>query len=421
MLARCKWHTYAMMAVLALALILRLDYVLKFEHVPIEYDQLNYTKTAIQLLEKGVYAYLDTEPNTLVTPGFPILLTAFYWMFGYSPLEPTLQIYRVFQCFLALVAVWFIYKIGVRLFRPVTGVIAAMFAAVHPMFVWSTSLILTEVPFLSVFMALIYTQVRIMQDNRLRDHIAMGVLLGIATLIRPNVLPVAVVPYVFLWMTNRKAYIPFIAAGFGAFVLVMMPWWIRNLITFHQFIPIAKGEAGNPFLGGTDPYMRGTIDWATIDKNDQFGEGVRRIRRGLKEEPGEWIHWFTLGKWKYFFFRHWVGPYPFHVANWYYVLLDKLHFAIIYIGWVMLPVMSLFKNRAAMYLFVCLAVFYSVHTLFIPEPRYIYSMLPFLMLGAAQLVVGVFRIKQLIDVFLDQIKNLKNRHVQEGGRDSGNQ
>jgi 4-amino-4-deoxy-L-arabinose transferase-like glycosyltransferase len=392
MLAGFKWYTYVMIAVLALALILRLEYVLTVKHPPIKYDQLNYTNTAIQLLDEGVYAYRDTKPNSLVTPGFPILLAMFYWIFGHSSLEPTLQIYRVFQCLLALVAIWFIYKIGARLFHPTTGILAALFAAVHPMFIWSTSLILTEVPFLSVFMALLYMQVLIMQENRLRDHVVMGLLLGIAVLIRPNVLPIAIVPYLFLWFAHRKTYFPYILAGIGAFALIMLPWWVRNFLTFHQFIPIAKGEAGNPFLGGTDPYMRGTIDWGKIDANNQFGEGIKRIKQGMKDDPLLWISWFTIGKWRYFFFRHWVGPYPLHVVKWYYSLLDTLHYAIIYIGWVALPALSLLRYRAAIYLFVCLAVTYWIHALFIPEPRYIYALLPFLMLGTAQLIVWALQI-----------------------------
>jgi hypothetical protein len=172
----------------------------------------------------------------------------------------------------------------------------------------------------------------------------------------------------------------------------MMPWWVRNFITFHQFIPIAKGEAGNPFLGGTDPYMRGTINWEKINKSDQFREGMKRIEQGMKDDPQLWIRWFTIGKLRYFFLRHWVGPYPNHVTQGYYSILDTLHYVIIYTGWVALPVLSLLRYRAALYLIVCLALFYFIHMLFIPEPRYIYAMLPFLMLGTAQLVVAVFQI-----------------------------
>ncbi|MDF2653415.1 MAG: hypothetical protein K0Q73_9220 [Paenibacillus sp.] len=79
-------------------------------------------------------------------------------------------------------------------------------------------------------------------------------------------------------------------------------------MTFHSFIFIAKGEAGNPFLGGTDPYFQGTIDWDHIDTENQFAEGMRRIKEGLVKEPLLWMKWMTIGKLLVFFKTMWVGP-----------------------------------------------------------------------------------------------------------------
>lgn len=60
--------------IMAIALYLRLHYVLEAEYPPLEWDQLEYTKTAVQLLDKSIFAYRDTMPNSLVTPGFPLFL-----------------------------------------------------------------------------------------------------------------------------------------------------------------------------------------------------------------------------------------------------------------------------------------------------------------------------------------------------------
>lgn len=170
---------------------------------------------------------------------------------------------------------------------------------------------------MTVFTGLLYMQVRIIQDNKWRDHLWMGALLGLCVLIRPNVLPLAVVPYMFLWVRTKKIDAAFRLLAAASFACIMMPWWIRNWMTFHSFIFIAKGEAGNPFLGGTDPYFRGTIDWDHIDKDNQFAEGVRRIIEGLIEEPLLWMKWMTIGKLLVFFKTMWVGPYPFSVPAWY--------------------------------------------------------------------------------------------------------
>lgn len=386
-----RGYIYAMAGVMAFALFLRLHYLMNGELAPIEWDQLNYSNLAIQLLEKGIYAYRDTEPNTLVTPGLPMFLTLMFGLFGYDPLEPTLMLIRYTQCFMALGAIWFLYLIGKRLFHPAAGLLAALMAAVYPSYVWSASLILTEVMFLTSLTALMYYQVRIIQENRTRDHIIAGILLGVTVLIRPNSLPLAVVPYLFLWLQHRKLFLPLILRGAAAFSVVMLPWWVRNFLTFREFIPIAKGEAGNPFLGGTDPYFMGTIDWSAVQEEGQFAEGMRRIKEGLREDPWLWIRWFTVGKFKVFFQTLWVGMYPHAVYGWYYAFLNKLHFFLVYAGLAVLPVMSLRGSRSFGYLFVSLCIFWSIHQLFIPVDRYLYGMLPFLMLGVSGAVTELLR------------------------------
>ncbi|MZQ81762.1 hypothetical protein GQF01_06385 [Paenibacillus sp. 5J-6] len=373
--------------IMAVALYLRLHYVLEAEYPPLEWDQLEYTKTAVQLLDKGIYAYRDTVPNSLVTPGFPLFLAAIFKLTGYESLESAFMVVRVLNCFIALGAIGFLFLIGKRLFHPLTGLIASGFAAVYPSYVWSTSLILTEVPFLTVFTALIYVQVRMIQDNKRKDHLWMGLLLGLCVLIRPNVLPLGLLPYLLLWGKTKKIDITYAWYAAVAFVCVMMPWWIRNWLSFHQFIFIAKGEAGNPFLGGTDPYFRDSIDWDHIDKDHQFAEGMKRIRDGLITEPRLWLKWITIGKLQVFFKTMWVGPYPFSVPAWYMSMMTHLHTFVISAG--SIAMMTFIRNQAVQYLAAAFLVILGVHMVFIPVNRYVYAMLPFLMLASAHVMTQI--------------------------------
>lgn len=123
-----------LLLLMATALYIRLHYVLQAEYPPLEWDQLEYMKTAIQLLEKakGIFAFRDTEPNSLVTPGFPLLLAAVFSLTGHEQLEPALMVVRIMNCFISLGAILFLFLIGKRLFNPITGLIAGTFAAVYP-------------------------------------------------------------------------------------------------------------------------------------------------------------------------------------------------------------------------------------------------------------------------------------------------
>ncbi|MCY7492118.1 hypothetical protein PYL77_21285, partial [Paenibacillus larvae subsp. larvae] len=92
----------------------------------------NYTDSTI---EDGVYGYMDTKPDTHVTPGFPMFLYVVFKIFGYSNILYTHMIVRVIQTFISLGAIAFIYLIGKRLFNRPTGWIAALFAAFYGTYV----------------------------------------------------------------------------------------------------------------------------------------------------------------------------------------------------------------------------------------------------------------------------------------------
>ncbi|MEX2459710.1 MAG: glycosyltransferase family 39 protein [Paenibacillaceae bacterium] len=376
---RDRRYAYFLVFLMLIGLILRLYYALKGHHEALIYDQLEYTKLAIQYIEKGIFAYRDISPNSLVTPGYPWFLIIMYRLLGYQPLDHALLAIRITQSFISIGAIGFIYLLGRRLFNRPTGIIAAALLTFYPTYIWTTSLLTTETLFLSFFLALLYLQTRIIQENRPSDHIWMGILLALTVLIRPNVLPLAAIPYIFLWIENRKLYGSAILLSFGAFALVMLPWWIRNIATFHQFTLLANGGSGNPFLGGTDPYFRQTIDWSQMKEDDQFNEGLQRIKQGLSDDPWLWIRWFTVGKFMVLFKTPYFHTLPVLIAN----ILVKLHLIFAWVAW--LSLISC-RNRSLRFLTLSLLALLVIHLLFVPDVRYSFGMYPFLMLGFAYAV-----------------------------------
>jgi 4-amino-4-deoxy-L-arabinose transferase-like glycosyltransferase len=372
-------------------LVLRLLYALKGHHAALEFDQLEYTKLAIQYIEKGIFAYRDTSSNSLVTPGYPWFLIVMYRIFGYQPLDHALLAIRIVQSLISVCAIGLIYLLGKRLFNRPSGIIAASLMAFYPTYIWTASLLTTETLFLSFFLALLYMQVRIIQDNRIMDHVWMGCLLALTVLIRPNALPLAIIPYIFLWLEHRKAYISSIALAVSAFALVMLPWWIRNLVTFHEFVLLSKGGSGNPFLGGTDPYFRQTIDWSHVKEDEQFSEGIRRLKQGLTDDPWLWIRWFTVGKFMVLF----KTPYFHTLPNMVATLLAKLHLIFVWVGW--LSLISC-RNRSLRFLTLSLLLLLVIHLMFVPDVRYSFGMYPFIMLGFAYAITVLLQLSNLIPI-----------------------
>ncbi|MBC8078784.1 MAG: glycosyltransferase family 39 protein [Gorillibacterium sp.] len=377
-----RYYPTLVILLTVIALLLRLAYVWTTDTQTLSHDERNYSEQAIRLIEQGVYSYLSDEPNARVTPGYPLVVAAIYKAVGYKPLDRALFAVRILQCILGAVAVILMYLLGHELFNKETGMLAAVLVAFYPTYIWSPWLLTTETLFLTVLLGLLYYQARILRTNQLRYHMAAGLLLAFAVLIRPNVLPLAVIPYVFLWFRDRRLYAREIMIGMLSFASLMLPWWIRNALTLHEFIFTAKGGAGNPFLAGTDPYFRGTIDWAEAQKGNQLKEGLHRLSKGLREDPLLWIRWFTIGKFRVFFKTpHLTLPSPFAA------IFVWLHLIFAWVGWISLLT---FRNRSVRFLCVSLLVFLGIHMMFIPVTRYTYGMYPFLMLGFASAVTGIW-------------------------------
>lgn len=93
----------------------------------------------------------------------------------------------------------------------------------------------------------------------------------------------------------------------AVYVLLLSPWWIRNAITFNQWIPFTQ-SAGSPFLLGTmihgNPPDEAFFEYHPEYKeslfhgndSDLMTAGFRILEFGLKSAPLEYAYWYTLGK-----------------------------------------------------------------------------------------------------------------------------
>lgn len=370
---RTRRYRIALILLIAAAFALRLAYAVTTDGGKLSHDEKNYLEQAVRLVDKGVYAYNENEPNARVTPGYPLFVAAVAGIVGTDRLNAVENTVRYLQCAVGAGAVFLFYALGTRLWSRRAGLVAAAVAVFYPTYIWSPQLITTETLFLTAFLGMLYAQWLVVEENRPRDHVVAGALVALTVLIRPQVLPLAVIPYVFLWVRDRRLYAREILAAIAAFAVVMLPWWLRNAVTLHEFVLTAKGGMGNPFLAGTDPYFKGTIDWNEAQKGDQFQEGLERLKQGLKDDPWLWIRWFTVGKFMVLFKTPRLtlpGP----LAD----LFTVLHLIFAWVGW--LALLS-FRSRPLRFLAAGLLLLTVIQLAFIPVARYAYPLYAFLMLG----------------------------------------
>ncbi len=96
------------------------------------------------------------------------------------------------------------------------------------------------------------------RDRRGRSRVA-GLLAGFATLSRNDgLLVLAALGIAFIWDRWRRRVIPWSAAAacVGLFVLVMAPWWLRQLAVFGSISP--STASGKVF------FIRDIAEWNSI-------------------------------------------------------------------------------------------------------------------------------------------------------------
>ena len=366
--------------ILGFSLLLRMYYMLSIAHPPLIYDAHNYDVMTKQLLDNSLLGYDSTEPNAFTTPGYPLFLAVLYKIFGYSQTSPLMEV-RIVQTVLSTINICLLYLLAKQISNKRVALMSALFLSVYPVAIWVPTTILTET--LYTFLFLLYLNVQMIALNRksLAINFFTGMVLASAVLVRPLIAPLIILPYIYCYMKSKDR---FLIKGFlinaAGFVLVMLPWWIRNVIVLHKFVLFATQE--DPLLRGTYPYEIGIEN---MPYSNQKQEAVRRLKEGFTKQPLLYLKWYTIGKFDWLYFKI------------YYYVDDKittlrsllpLHNFFVWFGWV--GVINAAVNKeirlTALYIiFITLA-----HQIFVATSRYAYPQMHLLILLTAYLLDILF-------------------------------
>ena len=369
--------------ILVLALSSRLWWVAEMSPRTLTHDEIGYNAMTEQFLDKGFLGYYSSEPNAFVTPGYPLFLATVYKsvdLMAGKDVDP-LPVVRIIQTIISVATVFLVFAIGLRLGSVQLAFLAAVFVAIYPPNFSANTRILTEVIYTFSLMAYIYSVMALFDYRSPFRHGQTGVLLALVVLVRPAVAPLLIIPYLLdFWRHRDWGFLSGVVVAGLCFSMVMLPWWVRNYVVMNQVVVFAT-QSGNPFLRGTDPYdpydKIGPSIIEMVPPEDQMQVGIERVKKGLQNEPGLWIEWFTVGKFTYL----WGEPWGL-AKGW----LKGIHVVLVVIlGWLGV-IRALFSPRLR-WLAVIPVFMTALQMVFIPITRYMYPLTPIMLILAAVLVL----------------------------------
>lgn len=421
-----KRTLFILLLVLLLALGLRLGvFKTQIRVMNLSYDPKNYWIMSHQLVDEGIYGYAYDEPsgtpNARVMPGYPLFLAAVYKILGDKYLQIT--VVRLLQVIVSTLSVLLGFMFVRKAFKnDSTALLTAFFIAIYPTYVLSPVMLLTET--LALFTMLLYFWLSLyaFETHNKAINLVTGIAFGIHIMIRPTLLPLFVFPFVFFLISGRgkkgslpgchpgrseesamQKRQPYRSRGHSAMimfvfqlaglVIVLAPWWIRNVITLGRFILTADGS-GNPFLAGTYPYFQNYFEDVTEEirssNASQMAYGVERLLNGLKNDFWLYFKWFTVGKTAYIFHE----PYLNRMLAISRVPSMVIHFATVIPGVIGVVMHALKGMKSFWFYFYGLAIL-GLQLMFVPDPRFAYLIMFFIITGAAHLISTVICRKDL--------------------------
>ncbi|WP_175415274.1 ArnT family glycosyltransferase [Paenibacillus algicola] len=347
-------------------------------------DDVKYIHTARVLLNEGTLVYNSGEaPSAFIMPGLPLLLSGFMAVFGQE--QGGVTAFRVFQSVLQAASIVLIYLLSRYTFsHHKVAMLGVVIAALYIPDYFTSGSILTESSFRTLILMLLCAMITAVHTKKIRWYLAVGLLTAAAAYFKPqaSLFPCMLL---FIWLAHRytlKEIVRFTLVVIGSYILLLIPWWIRNLVTFGEFI-LFTSSAGSPFLLGTmisyelppagfftayPQYDPKTVfegsDAAAIQK------GMDILKYGFTVQPLTYLYHYSIGRFEALYLV------PFYLKDLFSIpkpFVQIMQQVIVYTGLVGIVWASVRKVGKSMLPLLLLLIYFTlIHLPFVAMSRYGY-------------------------------------------------
>jgi 4-amino-4-deoxy-L-arabinose transferase-like glycosyltransferase len=257
-----KWlrdHKIAVITLLmALAFILRVAFILFVNQDRMVWgDELRYDKLAISIWKDGCYCNPPGRPTALIPPLYSAILALIY-----SFTNRSITSVLVMQALASSLSVGMVWIVA----GPVTGhfwirLLSAAIYAINPLIIYTTSVLYSESFYIFILLIAFYflNAQLAKKGNWLLGAIIGGILLGVANLMRANMLLLPVFFFLAVWANLRnigQALVRTLVITL-AMLVVLSPWTIRNYSVTGRIVMVST-NSGLLLMQGNNDLATGT-------------------------------------------------------------------------------------------------------------------------------------------------------------------
>lgn len=357
-------------------------------------DGFGYIQIAEKIFENNFLYPSDELIDAPITP---------YVYSFFVPLSKLMGInaYALPNILLSTATVYIIYLISLEVFEDKrVANIAAIITTFYPFFNFYSISILTETVYIFFLYLAFLFGIRFIKNFKLKDLFFFTLFFTVDALSRFQNLgmyPFVLLLFIYFAYRNKKKVLPVVAIFSVTFILVMTPWWLRNMNVFGKFVLTSEGYSGHVFYAGNNPLNKsgGGIGGADVDYS-QF-EHIKDLEERdktmwqagiewIKNNPKDWLI-LEFRKFQRFFSLTFYAP---AYDKWYYNLVSILSYGVILVIFLysLFFIKPHFKELSLMFLVSMLTV--GIYMVFIASIRYRLPIEPFM------IVVASFGIDRLI-------------------------
>ena len=230
-------RTSGAIQVFLFALVVRFAFLVAVPAVPIAGDASDYDRLAQAIVNGEGYVSETGQPTSMRPPLYSYVLAGFYQVFPDGP-----SAMRFLQAVLDAVTCALVYGLTLRHFGLKAARVAGVLSIFSLSLLFATRHLLAET-FMAFFMvAIVYSLDTALTSWRLGAFLLTGVLVGFSTLTKGTTLPLPAMLLLPIWASTQWKWRPTLQAGaivFAGFLLVLLPWTVRNYFVHGEVVPVA--------------------------------------------------------------------------------------------------------------------------------------------------------------------------------------